>query len=69
METRPGIMRRTLSLPAVCYVCGRTTLATHYDRTMPGFLCRSCAPMAIYIDMLLVTSGLHHPNPHDIPNN
>ena len=68
MEARPGIVRRTFPMPGICFSCESPKLVTHYDRTLPGYICKACAPQAIYIDLLLVTAGLHHPNPHDTPN-
>ncbi len=67
---RPGIVRRTYASPGYCAVCEAAGIVTHYDWTIPGYICAACAPQAILIDLLLLTvGGCKHPNPHKIENN
>lgn len=55
-------------MPGLCTSCNRAKLVSHYDRSLPGYICKQCAPQAIYNEMLLVNAGLAHPDPHEIPN-
>lgn len=68
MEARTGIVRRSIPMPGLCTSCNKGKLVSHYDHSLPGYICKACAPQAIYNEMLLVNVGLAHPNPHEIPN-
>ena len=68
MEARPGITKRSYASAGFCSSCCAAAMVTHYDRTIPGYLCKGCAPQAIYIDLLLVNLGMHHPT-QKTPNN
>ena len=68
MEARAGITKRSYPSAGFCVCCEKATMVTHYDYTVPGYVCETCAPMAILSDLMLTNNGMSHPNPHQIPN-
>jgi hypothetical protein len=45
-------------------------VVTHYDRTIPAYICADCAPWSILMDAMLVTvGGCRHPKPNETPDN
>ena len=66
---RSAIRKRCYASAGVCVHCERSTMVTHYDKTLMGYICATCAPMAILIDALLVTvMGCSHPKPNQTPD-
>jgi len=68
--SRAGIIRRSYPSPGFCTHCSEATVVTHYDRTIPAYICEDCAPWSILMDAMLVTvGGCRHPNLNETPNN
>jgi len=66
---RSAIRKRSYASPGVCIHCERATIVTHYDRSLQGYICADCAPMAILIDALLITvMCCSHPKPNQTPD-